>query len=567
VIRAALCLVILLAGCWHKPVHIKVKSGKVDIHLHRVKTSNAQFYWHKDVENRAKTFQLILNGANLLEGLRTTSSTYRHREFFSFHRDRHICVRTIARAESGKTYADFWCHVSYGHTGDSRPIYQREQLVIVASGGHTIALDEPQSGNLPIAHGQGLPVRHFRFDCTTGQPVKTSFFYDIPEDVKANLSPFIGDTPLSPWWVKDPDLACAALAMAETKHYEPFAQTKYTPTFPGMTGGQQQFGAYLVLPELNSNGYRLGSWRAQLYQEGCRPAHFLHPDGSRVTEDDYPDTVLTSSGWIHERSRGSYWIKHTHPSSHWRDKGARDKSGRAWSYWDAQHWSLNAICQVFQVYGQDPGLRLLIEDLAEGWLWSNPVTNKGTTHHHGPGSARGRGRVLESGCALAQVLDGQIRQRLMNRIEALAVLQLDEFRARIMANMSPIVFKSGEASVWQHGLWVKGLFAASATIDTHKQELHTMAAYLSRWVLDGFKQYGGRWYIPYLINVNGSYSSKPSKQLSWWCLPAIELLNVFELDKLTKIQQTKVKEILAELWADPPINNGYGDQSKWRLFR
>tara|TARA_R110002020_G_C16258281_1_gene770295 strand:+ start:770 stop:1855 length:1086 start_codon:yes stop_codon:yes gene_type:complete len=361
-------------------------------------------------------------------------------------------------------------------------------------------------------------------------------------------------------------MICAKIAAHESRSYDPFEQSYYVPAFPGMTGGQQQFGAYMVLPEVNSNGYRLGSWRSQLYQEGCRPAHFLHPDGSRVTEDDYPETVLTSSGWIHERSRGDYWIKHTYPSSPWRDKGARDPSGRAWTYWDSQHWSLNALCQVYHVY-QDPGLRLLLGDLAEGWLWSNPVTDKGTTHHHVPGSARARGRVLESGCALAQVLEGDVRDRILKRLDALLAKQLEEFRRCLSTNESPIIYRSTGASVWEHGLWVKGLLAASLTLTTKKAEIHAMGAYIGRWVLGGFKRYGTRWYVPYRIQANGSYSSSPSKQLSLWCLPAIELLNRFERSNLNQQQQSKIDQIFSEFWADPPLNGGYGDQMKWRLFR
>ena len=563
-IRLALPLIALSAGCWHKPLEIDIDDRKVRVA--RVKTSEAEFYWHKDVERRAEVFTLSLRGANLLENLTPTVATSTTREYLSFHRIGHICVRTIARARSGETCADFWVYVTYGHTGDPRPVYHREPLTVVASGGYQITLDAPPP-NSPIAHGQGLPIRHFRFDCSTGKPAKTQIFSDLRAVDRGTLPPFVGEAPGTPWWVKDPDVACASIAMRESCVYAPFEQSYYVPAFPGMTGGQQQFGVFQVLPEINSNGYRLGSWRSQLYQEGCRPAHFLHPDGSRVTEDDYPLTVLTSSGWIHERSDGKYWIQHTHPSSPWKDKGACDPtSGRAWTFWDSQHWSLNAMCQVYHVY-QDPGLRLLLGDLAEGWLWANPVTDKGTTHHHVASSARARGRVLESGCALAQVLKGDIRSRIIRRLEGILSIQMAEFRRCLDASEPPIVYRSTGASVWEHGLWVKGLLAASLTLTTRKAEIHAMGAYIGRWVLDGFKRYSGRWYVPYRIQANGSYSSTPSKKLSLWCLPAVELLNRFERPNLSRQHQVKIDQILSEFWADPPMNGGYGDQMKWRLLR
>tara|TARA_R110002020_G_scaffold128335_8_gene287637 strand:+ start:9142 stop:10839 length:1698 start_codon:yes stop_codon:yes gene_type:complete len=565
VTRLTLLLLLGLAACWHKPVHVEVKSGKVRVHVHKVKSKPHEFHWHTDVAARSHRFALEFEGVNLLENLKPTASTSTLREFRSFHRIRHLCVRTIARASSGVNTADFWVLVTVGHTGDSTVLYQRKPLRIVATGNHVITIDNPAPG-MPIAHGQGLPLVHFRFDCTTGKQVPTDQFKDLPADKMAKVPPFNCAMPLSPWWVHDPHTACVDVALRETRRYEPFEQTLYTPAFPGMTGGQQQFGAFQVLPEINSNGYRLGSWRAQLYQEACRPAHFLHPDGRRVTEDDYPETVLTSSGWIHERSRGNYWIKHTYPSSPWKDKGARTKSGTAWCMWDAQHWSINALAQFAYLY-DDPGARMLVEDLAESWLWSNPVTNKGTTHHHVASNARGRGRVLEAGCAIAGVLTGDQRARVVDRVDKLFSVQLAEFDRCIAQNVPAVVWRNDTASVWQHGLWVKGLFATAVLLEHRQHDAHKIARHVALWVLDGFKNYGGRWYVPYLLQKNGSYSTKPSGQLSLWCLPAIELLAQYERRAMTKRQGQKADEILAQFYADPPINGGYGDQMKWRVVK
>ena len=564
--RVLCCLAVVVlgfSGCWKKPLKIDVSSGRIS--KNRVGISDSEFYWHNDVRRRAELFSLELKGVNLLENLRETKSLSRLKEFRSFHRIGHLCVRTIARAYSGTSIADFWVFVTFGHSGDSRPTFERERLSISVTGGNVILLDSPATGGLPVAHGQGLPIKHFRFNCTSGLQESTELFADLDAAKRSSLLPFFTELPRPPWWIRDPDLACAKIAADENRHYPPFEQSKYVPAFPGMSGKQQQFGVYMLLPELTSNGYRLGSWRSQLYQEGCRPCHFLHPDGSRVTEDDYPETVLTSSGWIHERSRGSYWIKHTHPSSHWKDKGARTSSGTAWSFYDAQHWAVNALCQA--TFYDDPGLDMLVEDLAEGWLWANPVTDCGTTHHTVPKSARARGRVLESGCSIAFALEGDVRERVTARVEALLQIQIDEFKRCIAANESPLVSRKDGLSVWEHGLWVKGLFATLNLLPHRRDEIHAMGSVVCDWILDGFKDFGGRWYVPYVIQPNGSWTGSACKELSTWCLPAIQLIDRFDRPRLSVARGRKITEILDQFANDPaPPKLGWPDLSKWWLF-
>ena len=142
-----------------------------------------------------------------------------------------------------------------------------------------------------------------------------------------------------------------------------------------------------------------------------------------------------------------------------------------------------------------------------------------------------------------------------------------EFQRCLANNETPIVYRRDGASVWEHGLWVKGLYAALSLLPSRSVEIHAMASHIGRWVLDGFKQYGGRWYIPYVIRRDKTYSTTPSKQLSLWCLPVIELLDVFERSNLSTAEGKKITTILDEFRTDPPINGGYGDQTKWRLMR
>jgi hypothetical protein len=527
---------------------------------------DSNFGWHRDVVNNLDTFQLRVKGKDILQGaVETSKSTSVMREYKAFCRIDHICIRSVIRAHAQSPVVDFWTYVTFGHSGDDTPIYVREKLLIDVTGGDTISLDSPASPGMPVAHGQGLPMMHYRFDFSKGILVDCETFKPLKDKIGKPVPPFYTPIPKPPRWISDLKSTCKELADKESKSYAPFEQTKYTPAFPGRTGSQDQFGIYQVLPELYSDGYRLGSWRNQLYQEGCRPAHFLHPDGTRVTEDDYPDTVLASSGWIHERSKGKGWIKHTNPSAPWKDEGAKTSQGTRWRFWDSQHWSLNALCQVYYVY-EDPGLEMLIEDLAEGWLWANPVVNKGTTDHI-PGSARARGRATEAGCVLSWVLTGDLKRRVAKRVWDMFQLQYDDFTSKLNSHQTPLVSRKDGYSVWEHGLWVKGLAAMFATLPGEESKIHTMGTYISKWILEGFKDFNGKYYIPYVINPNGSWKNSPSKGLSVWCAPAMQLLCKFESSILNGDQFKKVQNIVSQ-FADKscPRGNGWADSCKWDLY-
>lgn len=555
-----LCLLVLLcgtAGC-----------GKVMKNNPFDDSFEPEFYWHKDVAKTAKDFNLLVKGEDLLQDLvETSKSNYDMKEYMSFHRVDHICIRTIVRAYNNSNIGDFWVLVTFGHTGNSTPIYKREELRIEITGGDFVTLDNPKYPDLPVAHGQGLPVVHFRYDFTKKSQEPTEIYKDLRTNNKIYkpIPPFCAEPPKIPKWIVDPHIACANIADSETEFFTPFEETIYTPAFPGRTGGQPQFGVYQVLPEISSDGYRLGSWRSQLYQEACRPGHFLHPDGTRATEDDYPKTVLHSNGWFHERSKGDHWIKHTNPSAPWLDRGAKTPKGTLWRFWDSQHWSINCLCQAYHLY-EDPGLEMILRDLAEGWLWANPVTNKGTSHHI-PGAARARGRVLEAGCSLACVLDGDIHERLKSRVKAILDIQIKEFKNKLDTKTNPIISRRDGYSVWEHGLWVKGLAAASHLLPSYQKEIHIMGGYISRWVLDGFKDFNGKLYVPYVIKSNGTWENNPSKGLSRWCLPAIQLLDKFERSGLTKEENDKITAILEQFKEiQPPTGGGWPDSSKWNLF-
>ena len=527
---------------------------------------DSNFGWHRDVVNNLDTFQLRIKGKDILQGaVETHKSTSVMREYKAFCRIDHICIRSVIRAHAQSPVVDFWTYVTFGHSEDNTPIYVREKLLIDVTGGDTISLDSPPSPGMPVAHGQGLPMMHYRFDFSKGTLVDCETFKHLKDKIGKPVPPFYTPLPKPPRWISDLKHTCKELADKESKFYAPFEETKYTPAFPGRTGGQNQFGIYQVLPELYSDGYRLGSWRNQLYQEGCRPAHFLHPDGTRVTEDDYPDTVLASSGWIHERSKGKGWIKHTNPSAPWKDYGAKTSQGTRWRFWDSQHWSLNALCQVYHVY-EDPGLEMLIEDLAEGWLWANPVVNKGTTDHI-PGAARARGRATEAGCVLSWVLTGDIKRRVAKRVWDMFQLQYDDFTSKLNSHQTPLVSRRDGYSVWEHGLWVKGLAAMFATLPGEESKIHTMGTYISKWILEGFKDFNGKYYIPYVINPNGSWKNSPSKGLSVWCVPAMQLLCKFESSILNGDQFKKVQNIVSQ-FADKtcPRGNGWADSCKWDLY-
>lgn len=551
-----------------------------------------QFRWHPaiiDAFNDANFFikfhatdqfgsevelDLMKQQEHMINFSETTTQKQKERlekEFKGCYQLDHRIIRLVARIYDNEPVVDYWVHVNYGHTEDSNPIYTREHTLLNLPNGLSKTLDNPNPRGKPVAHGQGLPVCFFAWDFTQGNfsDVNTRF-KKLNFTSESFLPPFsfkAGTFPELPEWIEDSALACLDIAQSESGFTPPFEETKYTPAYPGMTGDQAQFGAYHLLPEFYSDGYRYSSWRDQLYHEGCRPGRFLNKDATRATEEQWPDTVLHSNGWFHEHSRGSHWIEHTSKNEPWKDKGARTKDGNIWTFWDDQHWSLNALAQFATAY-DDPGAKMLMEDVAEGWLWSNPAENKGTSHHK-PGAARARGRVLEAGTAIFHSVEGEQRDRVGVRVNKRFENQYKPFNVAIESNASPIIGRKDGYAVWEHALWVKGLVAAySILTDENKQKCIEMTEYISKWVLGGFKRYEDGWYIPYIIDYEGNYSTTPSKGLSRWCFPCIQVLNKYFQSGLSPEVTDKLSQIMEQMSNDkyPPYGGGWPDSTRWKLF-
>ena len=544
-------------------------------HLEKVATKQAMvdpnpanpapFLLHADIIRDLGTFRIKVKELNLLNNLTRKRATNEIIEYTSFQRDGYLCVRTIVRIYSGRADADFWVYVTFGHTGTSQVSFPREEMEIKLSntkGSSSVLLDAPPKATDIIGHGQGLPLKYFKYNFTSDKITPTN-------EIKLLGRP----TVIAPWftvsipppWIKDFPKALVELRKPENKSFLPLEETPYVPSFPGRTGGQRQFGTYGVMPEIYGGAIFVDIWRKQLYQEGSRTGHFLHPDGTRVSDNDPRYDKLVAGSEFHKNSRGykkQAWFKPTNYT--W--MGTTPNGGR-WRHWNMQHWSLTTMCQVY-ILTQDPGLELLLEDLAENFLFANPAVEKGTTHHI-PGSARGRGRVIESGASMYYALhDPAIKERLKKRINALVLLQMDSWDA------NGIVVRGGkEIAAWEHGIWVTGLAAAFHLVEDHALQLRMYHASIDigKFVLKSFKYWENdkRWAIPYLLSVDQTtWSNSPSYGLSDWCLPCIQLLDRFGQPFLSIDQKTKLKTIITEYTTNrvPPDHKGYGNGFRWRLY-
>jgi hypothetical protein len=285
--------------------------------------------------------------------------------------------------------------------------------------------------------------------------------------------------------------------------------------------------------------------------------------------------LVFSGNWWHEKSSGfdtENWIRHTVPGIPWKDKHAYTPQGSRWRGWDNQHWGMGHICQAYQIT-EDCGLELLIEHTAQMWLFMNPVVSKGTTHHK-PGAARARGRVVEAGANMYHSLNNtDLKERVKQRIIRLLELQVEDWDARIAKHGHPYIARSdGSVAIWEHALWIKGIVASLGCLDstsTLYDRLLDISLEMSEWILDGFQQWpdlGNRWYIPYTIKMNEGTSGNPSKGLSKWCLPSLQVLDRYGQEILTPEQITKLQNILDQFLDVAGTLDRWDSTSRWRLY-
>lgn len=533
--------------------------------------SDDNFTLHSSIVKDLGKFQVWYRGANLIKNISLDRVTQVTREFRSFHLLDHRSMRLIVRLYDNVEYVDFWVYVLYGHTDNSAPTYPQEREVVMVANGaqvNEVVLNEPQPGKR-VGHGQGLPVKFFRYYFHADVLALNEWYQPIAPQTGATMPPFFLK-PSKPKWITDPVLALIKRRTDDDKTFLPFEQTDYIYTYPPQTGDQGYFGCYHTLPEIYSGWIVPRVWREQLYMEGCRPGSFIHPDGRLVKHEDYPNLVL--SNFIHEKSRGyrdEGWIKHTHPDTPWRDKMAFNSKGTQWSMYDSQHWGVGPICQVYQLT-DDPGLALIIEHLAEKWMFANPIESKGTTHHY-PGAARAQGRVIEAGANLYFAhRDPAVKARIKAHLMGLVRNQFKAWDERKAATGSGLVARKDGLSVWEHALWVKGLAAMPAVIDDFgmRVRMSMIAQEVGTWVLDGFKKYGNRWSIPYIISHDGkTWSENPSDGLAQWCIPALQLMDMFARNHLSEVQAHKLDLILKQWVTDVQgQKNVWGDDhTRWRL--
>jgi len=535
-----------------------------------------EFVVHKDIIKDLSQFSLKYRGKNLLSNLGFDRQTQVTIEFRSFNLLDYRGMRTIVRLYDNLDYVDFWVYLTYGHTNDTNPNYPQEREDVILTNGDqvtTINLAAPNLG-LRVGHGQGLPIKFFRYYFASDIYAENEWVQPIAPQTFTTMPPWF-TKPALPKWILNTDIAGFQDRRNMDKTYMPFQQTQYIYVYPPQTGSQNYQGCYHTLPEIYSGWIAPHLWRKQLYMEGCRPGNFIHSDGKLVTDVQKPNLVY-SGNWFHEHSRGygtETWIVHTSPKNPWHDKMAYDPvSGSQWTGYDSQHWGIGPITQVYQLTN-DLGLALIIEHTAERWLFQNPSVQKGTTHHHA-GAARTQGRRIEAGCSLYHAhRDPVVKARLKKRIKELLWIQIEAWDARVAEYGKGWVPRKDGYSVWEHGLWIKGLATVRAVIQDDallRDKIYDLFISVSRWVLKGFKQWGDHWSIPYTIAYDElTWSKNPSDGLAEWCLPSIQLLDKFGRQDLTAAEETKLTAILKQFIDDHVVKqtpNKWDSRSIWRLF-
>lgn len=347
-----------------------------------------------------------------------------------------------------------------------------------------------------------------------------------------------------------------------------FHSTRHVVASTNRTG----VGAYFSIDH-HAGDYTLKYWRDQVDACAAQPMHFIKPDGNILTEEDVPNLVF-GSAWPNEHSDGfetEYWIKHA--SEPWRDKGARDQHGSAFSIPDHNHLSFDPLCQAYMAH-HDPMHGLMVEFKTETYLLVVPPADngKGTTSDQ-PGSGRARARIVKTAMNLWYALmvhasrDGlvverrrlilQRADRIVKRMASRLTRSIVDLKASIDRGEWIIGGKSGKPpiySVQEHALFAgtlsmmeKGLKALGLP---GPGEISGMRWLISKWVLSMFARYdtdskewdteGDGWAIPYTIDVASGVPSGPTT--GGWIF-TVEMLAAMPTAPLPKEDREKLASI------------------------
>ena len=577
IFNTVILLAVLLASCFS----VQEKSLTPATAIQNAVQTQKSFELHPAIVSDIPNFSLTLAGHNILSNLKQRHAGNKLIEFRAFNVGGCLSARTIARVYSGKPYVDFWVYVIYGHTSCPTPIFTRVPLSVEIKNGtnlELIVLDAPEPGK-HIGHGQGLPLKFFRYDFSTDKGIEPSLYQDIGAQTAQQMAPFFLK-PKAPW-ITDPVKALEeARKNYRFRQYKAFNFTDYCIPGPGMSGDQSVFGVNHLLPEIYAGKISLPMWRALLYNEGCRPGHFVHTNGDIVQEEDYPTLVMDSGGWFNFKCWGyPSWIKHTIPGEPWHDKMAESEKFGTWNFWDHEHWALSPLCQVYRMTG-DPGLELLIEHIAETFFFTTPVEAKGTTHHMGSGAPRAKGRQIQACAELYySVHDQDLKKRLQDRLNALVRIQINEWDFNVANNKgfpgTPGVVGHRDAwdgyRPWEHGLWVKGIMAALPLMDADNQaRMREIGFEVSKWILNkGFVWYTDHWGTPPFLPYDGGPPNAEMGGLTRWCMPSMEILNAYGKNFLTQSEKTKLTQILDHHIKNYPKTINKWDMhnfSRWLIF-
>ena len=396
---------------------------------------------------------------------------------------------------------DVYTSCGYGDSGNPAPKYIRDQFhidAIDAKGkAHRVTLDGAGGSCL---HGQGATSLHFQFDTAT---------------------------------LQRPQVDHAALLTSD-----------YVPHDGNSTGGNWAYMHHTA----PLGDHPISYWREQLYPQARYGGRFVNPDGSVVTESEWPKAVLQNGSHFHRIA--PTWIEYTNPKSPWMD-GADMRTA------DDQHFSVyDALFEACEKWPHDAGLRWEAIFAVRRALFQLPGRDKGTFQWD-PGSARARGRVLKAMAkgirAMLAIGERDLGIELAKRVAARLNNQVAEFRDAIMSGRSPfpIFWPRGRPDYPTHttphaahecGVWAWGLDHICRLFDEHgidylKAEVGFMQRTIARFCFDAFFVAGEGVDLPYVVYADGSHPQKGSggDHFAWFAAMHADPRGAAEEDKMRRL--------------------------------
>lgn len=304
----------------------------------------------------------------------------------------------------------------------------------------------------------------------------------------------------------------------------------YVPHDGNSTGGNWAYMQHTT----PLDDHPLPWWREQLYPHARYGGRWTHPDGSHVTEGDYPKAV----GSFHWHRDTPTWIVYPNPREPWRSRGDMRAA-------DDQHFSVyDALFEACEKWPHDSGFRWEAIFAVHRTLFQHPGHDKGTFSWD-PGSSRARGRLLKCMAkavrAMLAIGDRDLALMIARRLAERLNNQVAEFRGDVIAGRAPMPRfwpKGGykvdgvqvpyPAHTTPHaahevGVWVWGLdhvcrLLDDLGVDYLRAEVGYMFRTLSDFCLRSFHLTDTGVDLPYVVFADGSHphSGSGGDHFAWF---------------------------------------------------